>query len=73
MKRPRKSSHTHTSNTSIRDILKQSRAVGRVDEELITLAYEFVEDDFASLIKLITYWPASHLETRLYDQELGIS
>ncbi len=49
---------------------EQSRAIGQVDGKLMTLVYEFVEDEFGSFIKLITYWPASNLEKSLYDQEL---
>jgi len=49
---------------------EQSRAIGKVEGTLITLVYEFVEDDFGSFVKLITYWPASNLETTLYNQEM---
>ncbi|ETW92772.1 MAG: hypothetical protein ETSY1_42200 [Candidatus Entotheonella factor] len=34
---------------------EQSRVIGSVEGMLITLVYEFVEDDFGSFIKLITY------------------
>jgi len=37
----------------------------------MTLVYEFVEDDFGHLVKLITYWLASNPEKELYDLELG--
>ena len=49
---------------------EQSRAIGNVEGTLITLVYEFVEDDFGSFVKLITYWPASNLEAKLYHQEM---
>jgi uncharacterized DUF497 family protein len=50
---------------------EQSRAIGYVGGKLMTLVYEFVEDDFGHLIKLITYWLASNPEKELYDLELG--
>jgi hypothetical protein len=56
-----------------RDYPQQSRAIGPVERQLMTLVYEFIEDDFGAFVKLITYWPASGIEAKLYDREVQSS
>lgn len=56
-----------------RDYPQQHRAIGKVERQLMTLVYEFIEDDFGSFVTLITYWPASGIEAKLYDREVQTS
>lgn len=49
---------------------QQNRAIGRIENEFITLAYEFIEDSHGAFIRLITYWPASELEKKIYKDEV---
>jgi len=51
------------------DYGEQSRAIGFSDGRLLTLAYELISQPFE--IHLITYWPASREEGRIFERGIN--
>jgi uncharacterized DUF497 family protein len=50
------------------DDREQFRAIGFVDGRLITLIFEQREDDIGDYLHLVTYWPSTKAERKLYEK-----
>ncbi len=49
---------------------EQFFAIGRVDEQLWTVVFEDSEDDLGALRWLVTFWPSTTREKKLYEEEV---
>jgi uncharacterized DUF497 family protein len=47
---------------------EQFRAIGFVDEKLITLIFEVREDGYGEFYHFVTYWPSTKAERKLYEE-----
>ena len=44
------------------------RAIGFVEGKLVTLIYEVREDNEGEYYHLVTYWPSTKTERKLYEE-----
>lgn len=51
------------------DVPEQYFAIGFVQGQLITLIYEYRQNEDEEIIWLITYWKATKREAQLYEQK----
>jgi uncharacterized DUF497 family protein len=51
------------------DVPEQYFAIGFVQGQLITLIYEYRQNEDQEIIWLITYWKATKREAQLYEQK----
>jgi uncharacterized DUF497 family protein len=47
---------------------EQFRAIGFVDDKMITLIFEVREDAKGEFYHFVTYWPSTTTERKLYEQ-----
>jgi uncharacterized DUF497 family protein len=47
---------------------EQFRAIGFVDEKMITLIFEQREDKAGEFYHFVTYWPSTKTERKLYEE-----
>ena len=48
---------------------EQFRAIGFVDNKMITLIFEMREDTWGEFYHFVTYWPSTTTERKLYEQK----